>query len=137
MEKHPSGCSDLQVELPMSELSGFCCSEDEVKHSYKYKNLRAAFCNLPGSKEFGSKEFGSISTKVCKLVRIMWTFLYYTWPEYQISVFSALPPADRLPWIEMASLRYPMSSTSSRVQPSKWTPQQPGRLAEVPRCEGS
>ena len=53
------GLDDVQVELPVSELSGFCCSEDEVRHSYKYKNLRAAFCNLPGS-----KDVGSISTKV-------------------------------------------------------------------------
>eukprot|EP00798_Chlamydomonas_sp_ICE-L_P022488 gene22488-29614_t len=48
----------LEIQLPMADLSGFQCSGGEVRHSYKHKLLKAAFCNLPNPKEI------EISTKV-------------------------------------------------------------------------
>ncbi|KAF5831815.1 hypothetical protein DUNSADRAFT_12561 [Dunaliella salina] len=69
-----SGSSgDLTIDVPVGELSGFYVappppSQDglqgtgqpvEICHRYRYKALRAAFCNLPNP-----KEFGGITTKV-------------------------------------------------------------------------
>ncbi|KAG1660041.1 hypothetical protein FOA52_010026 [Chlamydomonas sp. UWO 241] len=54
-----SGTGRLEADMPVSELSGFHCEPPELCHSYRYKALRAAFCNLPNP-----KEAGAISTKV-------------------------------------------------------------------------
>ena len=48
-----------QVELPTADLTGFLCAEDNIRHPFKYKSLRAACCNLPNA-----KELGNICTKV-------------------------------------------------------------------------
>ncbi|GAX80629.1 hypothetical protein CEUSTIGMA_g8064.t1 [Chlamydomonas eustigma] len=68
MEREPqhlsmiaSGTGRMTVEMPVTDLSGFFCALPEVRHSYKYRNLRAAFCHLPSGSQ---KEFSSISTKV-------------------------------------------------------------------------
>ena len=49
----------LEVEMPVRDMSGFLCSAPEIRHSYRYKSLKAAFSNLPGI-----KDFGDTSTKV-------------------------------------------------------------------------
>lgn len=54
-----------------------CCLADSL--TARYKNLKAAFCNLPSP-----KEFGDVSTKVCRFVccitreqsHLAWTLFY-------------------------------------------------------------
>jgi hypothetical protein len=41
----------------MSHVEGFQCPAPEVRHTYKYRNLRMAFSNMP-------KDAVSLSTKV-------------------------------------------------------------------------
>lgn len=49
-----------QVELPASSISGFnCCVAPELRHAYKYRHCKAAFCNLPHA-----RDCAAISTKV-------------------------------------------------------------------------
>eukprot|EP00878_Enallax_costatus_P029692 GHUV01032234.1.p1 GENE.GHUV01032234.1~~GHUV01032234.1.p1 ORF type:complete len:198 (+),score=52.55 GHUV01032234.1:494-1087(+) len=54
-----SGTGTLEVHLPAADLSGIHVTSSNVTQRYKYKNLKAACCNIPDS-----KEAGSISTKV-------------------------------------------------------------------------
>ncbi|KAG2440363.1 hypothetical protein HXX76_004468 [Chlamydomonas incerta] len=55
-----SGHGSLEVELPPASISGFnCCVAPEVRHAYKYRHCKAAFCNLPHP-----KDCAAISTKV-------------------------------------------------------------------------
>lgn len=56
-----------QIELPANELMGFKATQPSVTFLYAYKNLRAAFSNIPTAARGG--EAGSISTKVCGGVR--------------------------------------------------------------------
>eukprot|EP00955_Chlamydomonas_euryale_P102261 365408-Chlamydomonas_euryale.AAC.8 len=53
------GTGRMEAELPVGELSGFHCEPAELLHAYKYKSMRAAFCNLPGP-----KDAGTVRTKV-------------------------------------------------------------------------
>ncbi|GLC35970.1 hypothetical protein PLESTF_001245000 [Pleodorina starrii] len=39
--------ASLEVELHGSHISGFTCQQPEVRHAYKYRHCKAAFCNLP------------------------------------------------------------------------------------------
>lgn len=50
----------LQVQLDASDLSGFQVAPGQAVTRYKYKNLKAACCNIPAGREHG----GSISSKV-------------------------------------------------------------------------
>ncbi|PNW84881.1 hypothetical protein CHLRE_03g162250v5 [Chlamydomonas reinhardtii] len=55
-----SGHGSLEVELPASSISGFnCCVAPELRHAYKYRHCKAAFCNLPHA-----RDCAAISTKV-------------------------------------------------------------------------
>jgi hypothetical protein len=49
------------VELPIVELMGFSASCQIVTHTYAYRNLRAAFSNIPSNTKGDAR---SISTKV-------------------------------------------------------------------------
>ena len=41
----------LQVEFPVDSLTEFTCQGPQVRWSYKYRYLRAAFCNVPHQKD--------------------------------------------------------------------------------------
>ena len=55
-------CFNAQVELDPVKLSTFFCAEEHVAYMYKYRNMQAAFCNIPPS-----KNARDISTKVSLL----------------------------------------------------------------------
>ena len=60
-------CTGLeQVEVAVSQLSGFLCAEEEVRFSYKHKNLKTAFCNLPNP-----RDYSDIKTKVSSRLALL------------------------------------------------------------------
>ncbi|GIL72582.1 hypothetical protein Vretifemale_2910 [Volvox reticuliferus] len=54
-----TGHGSLEVELPTTQISGFTCQQPEVRHSYKYRHCKAAFCSLPHP-----RDCAAVSTKV-------------------------------------------------------------------------
>jgi hypothetical protein len=51
---------NVQVHLNSGDLSGLQVSDSAVQQRYRFKNLKAAMCHIPDSKEVG----GPVSTKV-------------------------------------------------------------------------
>jgi hypothetical protein len=49
-----------QIELPNTELLGFRVADQVVSYTYSFKNLKAAFANIPSNPR---GETGSVSTK--------------------------------------------------------------------------
>ncbi|MEW5309677.1 MAG: hypothetical protein WDW38_001546 [Sanguina aurantia] len=47
------------IDIPIGSLSSFKVHGTQIQHSYKHKNLKAAFCSLPQPKDCGTS-----STKV-------------------------------------------------------------------------
>lgn len=56
----------LQIVFPAHVLDGFSCHEEEVRASYKYKHLKAAFTNVaqkePWSAKVGLGPWGALAT---------------------------------------------------------------------------
>lgn len=44
-----------QISFPAHVLDGFSCHEDEVRASYKYKHLKAAFTNVAQKEPWSTK----------------------------------------------------------------------------------
>ncbi|KAG2499206.1 hypothetical protein HYH03_002787 [Edaphochlamys debaryana] len=54
-----AGHGVLEVEIPSNRVSGFHCTQPEVRFSYKYRHIKLACCNLPNP-----RDCAAISTKV-------------------------------------------------------------------------
>ncbi|KAI8464584.1 MAG: hypothetical protein J3K34DRAFT_526071 [Monoraphidium minutum] len=54
----------LEIELPPNELMGFSAAAQSVAHTYAYRNLRAAFSNIPAHSKGDAR---SVSTKARRL----------------------------------------------------------------------
>ena len=55
LDPPPGACLCLQISFPPHVLDGFSCHAEEVRATFKYKHLKAAFTNVAQREQWSAK----------------------------------------------------------------------------------